>query len=521
MKKNNYRGMLALIMILMVNPAFGVEYGVDFLEPGNPGGWSGSLKTFDDAWTVSPGDAFDVDIWINDVPEDLITAGFIVEYDASQLSVTGGDAYDGSLPGPWDSSMTNKVANPSGPGTYMVIVGNLASISPDAGGDISIAKLTFEGASPGDATVTLKTVPNFDTVVGDSATIYDSEIASKTFTVSQEQGVSTTTSSSTDTTSTTTTPAADSDDDGISDNQDNCPDTPNGSDDGTCIWGSKKGKSCSVAGYNPMDCGTNDPFCSMNQEDTDKDTRGDACDNCPADDNPDQEDTDCDGIGDACDATSQCTQGVNCDKECDGFDDQDDNCPSVFNSDQKDTDSDGVGDVCDNCPDKPNGPDKGTCTEGFEDNVGKACMSKEACGTNGFCSMNQEDEDEDKAGDVCDPKETTTTTSTTSTTTTTTTVPSVTVVYPEFMCQSLWFFVPYLLSIEGNGIDFTSGCRIEYQPSHAHIPIGRMSESYLWDIIFLMPGFLMDLTEEGIAIIVTCGNESAEGTLNFISCRFF
>ncbi|MFH6996063.1 thrombospondin type 3 repeat-containing protein [Flavobacterium sp. FlaQc-48] len=67
------------------------------------------------------------------------------------------------------------------------------------------------------------------------------------------------------------------------------------------------------------------------QEDTDKDGRGDACDNCKYIPNFDQLDSDGDGVGDSCD-----------------------NCKFTANFDQIDTDGDGIGDVCDNCPTIPN-----------------------------------------------------------------------------------------------------------------------------------------------------------------------
>lgn len=40
---------------------------------------------------------------------------------------------------------------------------------------------------------------------------------------------------------------------------------------------------------------------NINQLNSDKDSHGDACDNCVRVDNPDQRDTDSDGLGDACD----------------------------------------------------------------------------------------------------------------------------------------------------------------------------------------------------------------------------
>jgi hypothetical protein len=35
-------------LVFMVSPAFAIEYFVDFLEPGNPGGWTTGLKTYEE-----------------------------------------------------------------------------------------------------------------------------------------------------------------------------------------------------------------------------------------------------------------------------------------------------------------------------------------------------------------------------------------------------------------------------------------------------------------------------------------
>jgi len=104
-------------------------------------------------------------------------------------------------------------------------------------------------------------------------------------------------------------PAPDSDGDGIPDNVDNCPSTPN-----------------------------------PGQEDADLDGVGDACDNCPMQINPGQEDADNDGLGDACDL---CPTDPSNDVDGDGVCGAVDNCPTVFNPDQSDIDNDGVGDACD------------------------------------------------------------------------------------------------------------------------------------------------------------------------------
>jgi len=105
----------------------------------------------------------------------------------------------------------------------------------------------------------------------------------------------------------------DSDDDGVCDEEDNCPATPN-----------------------------------PNQEDADGDGVGDVCDNCVDTPNPDQADGDGDGVGDACD-----------------------NCVATANADQADADGDGVGNVCDNCVDTPN-PDQ---ADSDGDGTGDACES--------------------------------------------------------------------------------------------------------------------------------------------------
>ena len=64
----------------------------------------------------------------------------------------------------------------------------------------------------------------------------------------------------------------DSDNDGIFDSDDNCPDTPNGPDGGTCLY-ENVGTTCT----SNRDCGTSGS-CSMDQEDTDSDGVGDVCD---------------------------------------------------------------------------------------------------------------------------------------------------------------------------------------------------------------------------------------------------
>jgi len=72
---------------------------------------------------------------------------------------------------------------------------------------------------------------------------------------------------------------------------------------------------------------------------------------------------------------------------------------TICSEQEDDGDGDGVGDACDICPSTPNGLNLGTCTKGT---IVQSCTSNEECGTNGFCSMKQEDADSDYLGDACD-----------------------------------------------------------------------------------------------------------------------
>jgi hypothetical protein len=85
-----------------------------------------------------------------------------------------------------------------------------------------------------------------------------------------------------------------------------------------------------------------------------------------------------------------------------------------YYEDPNDMDGDGIQDTpgatmassmfqadVDNCPDMPNGPFLGTCTAGVSYKIGRPCISDVECGTDGFCSMNQEDLNGYGIGDAC------------------------------------------------------------------------------------------------------------------------
>ncbi len=124
-------------------------------------------------------------------------------------------------------------------------------------------------------------------------------------------------------------PDNDFDNDGVLNDVDNCPVTPNpdqidSDNDGL-------GDECDLP--DPPD------------NDFDNDGILDDIDNCPIDANPDQLDSDGDGAGDVCD--SPIDPSPTSDFDQDTILDDVDNCPTIPNTDQLDSDNNGVGDACD------------------------------------------------------------------------------------------------------------------------------------------------------------------------------
>ena len=169
MKKTLVVGMVLLIFSLVSDRAMAIEYNTD-ISP---------------ELTVEAGECFYMDIWLDNVPERLLTAGFFIVHDASLASIVDVAVYDELADGPWDSGFTTLVPNADGSGTYMVACGNFASVPPEGA---IIANVEICAIAEGVNTITISTVPDFQTVVSavpPDYEVFDSQIVPHVITVYQ------------------------------------------------------------------------------------------------------------------------------------------------------------------------------------------------------------------------------------------------------------------------------------------------------------------------------------------------
>jgi hypothetical protein len=188
---------LLIICILMLffgplsSSIYAIQYCKDFLGSCNPGGWGTSVKSFDEEFGVGDYSNYEIDIWLNDVPTPLLTAGFWVEYDSTQIDIEDVLIYDSSdLPGPWNPEFSLKIPEPYGSGTYFVAVAGWLTpsyipIIPDSDGDIIIARLQLYCSGAGVSGMRISTIPGFDTVVGEDSTVFDFQITPNVIGISQ------------------------------------------------------------------------------------------------------------------------------------------------------------------------------------------------------------------------------------------------------------------------------------------------------------------------------------------------
>ena len=128
------------------------------------------------ALTICTGSCETVTIAIDPagITTPLITAGFWLIFDPSAVTVNDVLAADGEVPGPWDPGFTTIVTDPDGPGTYFLALGQFATVAVDS--VIPLADVEFCRQSSGVDQIIVSTIPDFDTVVGDT-TVYDPLVA--------------------------------------------------------------------------------------------------------------------------------------------------------------------------------------------------------------------------------------------------------------------------------------------------------------------------------------------------------
>ena len=141
-----------------------VDRYVDILEPGNPGGWENSLKTWDMEYSMNVGDTVEFDVWLGDTGSGFYEGAYFAGYDPSQLSMFDVEAYDGvSFPGPWDPERIIIIPDAGGPGTYMVDLfsglGLVGCVQPDSDGHMILSRGWIQSEACGDTTIGFSDIP--------------------------------------------------------------------------------------------------------------------------------------------------------------------------------------------------------------------------------------------------------------------------------------------------------------------------------------------------------------------------
>ena len=243
---------LPIICLLVMVFAVGKAQAQPYLYEVAPAGG----KNFTTAVGIPPTATISLDIYLTGVtaPQNAGCAWLDFTGSTDDIAyVSGGRCMlDGSegCTGPWTNGAGALIGEPAGPGTIFYIVANLGGAAPDVDGDLIVGTVTLQNTGPNDATVDINT-----TASSCWTPISNIDVGSGAIVISQILD--------------------DEDEDGIQDDQDNCPNMPNGPLLGTCInvYNGAVGTTC----LNDGGCGTGET-CSNDQEDRDNNSAGDACD---------------------------------------------------------------------------------------------------------------------------------------------------------------------------------------------------------------------------------------------------
>ena len=147
----------SLVIVFSIGTAHAQEYEVA------PCG----TKDFITAADVIPAGIICLDIWLTGVGAPQNAGDAWVDFTGSTADIgyvsAGRCLADGSegCTGPWDPAAGVLLNEPAGPGTLMMICGNLGGADPDADGDLIVGTVTMQNTGPNDATVDIICVPPF------------------------------------------------------------------------------------------------------------------------------------------------------------------------------------------------------------------------------------------------------------------------------------------------------------------------------------------------------------------------
>ena len=167
MKKSIIICLFALVLCPLAYSDQYVDRYVDILEPGNPGGWENSLKTWDVEYSMNVGDTIEFDVWLgSENVEGFVEASYFATYDPFKVNMFGVEAYDGvQLLGPWDPEGVVIIpeANGLGSGAYYVhlMMDWDYCANSDSDGHMILAKGQLESKTCGDAMIMFTDIPAF------------------------------------------------------------------------------------------------------------------------------------------------------------------------------------------------------------------------------------------------------------------------------------------------------------------------------------------------------------------------